>query len=42
MVRIIYICINHTINVFYLLIPSQVDDTLKYFQMVPQQAADKW
>ena len=29
-------------NVFYLLIPSQVDDTLKYFQMGPQQAADKW
>ena len=42
MVSIIYICINQSINVFYLLIPSQVDDTLKYFQMGPQQAADKW
>ena len=42
MVSIIYICINQSINVFYLLIPSQVDDTLKYFHMVPQKAADKW
>ena len=29
MVSIIYICINQSINVFCLLIPSQVDDTFE-------------